>query len=619
MVGNDEDAAGLECSNQGPTLLFHSSTTVAIVGANAPVSVDGEEKELGMVISIEAGQKLSIGTATSGSRIYIAILGGIEVPKVLNSRSTFAIGHLGGHKGRSLRVGDILPLASVAKKQIPMLKAPVLPIPPLENREWVVGAIPGRTAVRHISHKTGFMSCSMENDPSTTIAIVSVSASVGLVQSGEGKQVVTLVCTPQTSMTAPIPSEIPIVKEVSNAGRLIRCSQAGDRALLLEFGAEDRFMLRQTFHNRNFIEKHRMITIPGFEELTPGVRSLQVRLTAGFSLPEVLDALVAHGISLRMQIPSRLPSRLVQLPLVSNDDSNRKAIARYASTIRASAPYLPNNIEFVQKLNGLDSSDHVENKLYEGTFLVLGLGDVYQGSPCAVPLDPRHQLFGTKYNPSRSFTPQGAVGIAGQYLCIYATDSPGGYQIVGRTVSIWDDFHKPGLGEKAPWLFTLLDQIQFYPVTEEELSLAEAKGNSSDLIKISDVDLDLNEYEKWLEENAADSTTVREKRSQAVHEAEFFNDLLKPYEPAATRPDREFESHEHMAGERVKAPLPGRCFRCAVKEAEEVQAGDPLIWIEFNKMEMKICAPISGRYVKLLVAEGDILGPNDDVAIVQQV
>lgn len=68
IVGNDDHAAELECSIQCPILFFHYSTTVAVVGANAFIFVDGKEKESGMAIGIQAGQKLSIGTAANGSR-----------------------------------------------------------------------------------------------------------------------------------------------------------------------------------------------------------------------------------------------------------------------------------------------------------------------------------------------------------------------------------------------------------------------------------------------------------------------------------------------------------------------------------------------------------------------
>ncbi|KAJ5747763.1 uncharacterized protein N7511_009459 [Penicillium nucicola] len=713
IIGNDDRAAGLECSTQGPTLLFHSPTVVAVVGADAPISIDGEIKEPGVAINIEAGQKLSIGTATNGSRVYLAVRGGFQVPEVLGSRSTFAIGHFGGHNGRSLRASDLLPLIAreesreevieKASEEASEKKDPIFALPIPENREWVVGAIPGphgspghftqdglqelfngKWTVHYNSNRLGVrltgprpewarktggdagLHPSNIHDSPYSIGNVSFTGDEAVVLTADGPslggfvafatvaeaemwkfgqmrpgdrlrlraisldnaQALTRNMEHSIASLSPLVSEdwentssvtvsSPVVREISEAGRFIRCCQAGDRALLLDFGTEDNFKLRQTFHIMTFIERHRVSPIPGVEELTSGVRSLHIRLEAGFSLSQVLDALVAHESSLGSELPSRLSSRVVHMPLVFDDERSRNAISRYTSTIRSSAPYLPSNIEFLQKLNGLDSHSRVESNLYEGAFLVLGLGDVYQGSPCAVPLDPRHRLFGTKYNPSRSFTPRGAVGIAGQYLCIYATDSPGGYQLVGRTVPIWDEFHRPELGEKAPWMFSLLDQIRFYPVTEAELSAAEANGTASDLIIISDNELDLNEYEGWLEETEEDIAAVREQRSKAMHEADFFDDLLTPYDAVAMRPGRGLENDEDMLGERVKALLPGRCFRCAVKEGDEVQAGDSLIWIESNKMEVKICAPISGKCVRLLAAEGDILEPSDDVVIIQ--
>ncbi len=65
--------------------------------------------------------------------------------------------------------------------------------------------------------------------------------------------------------------------------------------------------------------------------------------------------------------------------------------------------------------------------MFDATYLVLGLGDVYLGAPCAVPLDPRHRLVTTKMNPARTFTHEGTVGIGGCYMCIYPMDSPGAH------------------------------------------------------------------------------------------------------------------------------------------------------------------------------------------------
>ncbi|WP_198104335.1 carboxyltransferase domain-containing protein, partial [Xanthomonas citri] len=84
-------------------------------------------------------------------------------------------------------------------------------------------------------------------------------------------------------------------------------------------------------------------------------------------------------------------------------------------------------------------------------YMVLGLGDVYLGAPCAVPLDPRHRLLTSKYNPARTFTAEGTVGIGGVYMCIYGMDSPGGYQLVGRTVPIWNTFLRNRQFGAEPW------------------------------------------------------------------------------------------------------------------------------------------------------------------------
>lgn len=67
----------------------------------------------------------------------------------------------------------------------------------------------------------------------------------------------------------------------------------------------------------------------------------------------------------------------------------------------------------------------VQDTLFSASYLVLGLGDVYLGAPCAVPLDPRQRLVTAKYNPARTFTHEGTVGIGGCYMCIYPMDSPG--------------------------------------------------------------------------------------------------------------------------------------------------------------------------------------------------
>ena len=82
--------------------------------------------------------------------------------------------------------------------------------------------------------------------------------------------------------------------------------------------------------------------------------------------------------------------------------------------------------------------------VFDASYLVMGLGDVYLGAPVATPLDPRHRLVTTKYNPARTWTPENAVGIGGAYLCVYGMEGPGGYQFVGRTVQMWNRYRADG-------------------------------------------------------------------------------------------------------------------------------------------------------------------------------
>lgn len=110
LVGNDETAAGLEAVFMGPELEFTSDATVAVTGADIPILLDGEEQLGWTAFSAKAGQVLKFGFLNSGARAYIAISGGIDTLPALGSRSTYAIGALGGVEGRAIATGDQLPL-----------------------------------------------------------------------------------------------------------------------------------------------------------------------------------------------------------------------------------------------------------------------------------------------------------------------------------------------------------------------------------------------------------------------------------------------------------------------------------------------------------------------------
>jgi urea carboxylase len=213
------------------------------------------------------------------------------------------------------------------------------------------------------------------------------------------------------------------------------------------------------------------------------------------------------------------PSRVVHLPLSWDDPATREAIRRYEHGVRADAPWCPWNIEFIRRINGLASVADVRRIVFDAAYLVLGLGDVYLGAPVATPLDPRHRLVTTKYNPARTWTPENAVGIGGAYLCIYGMEGPGGYQFVGRTVQVWNrDARGPHF--ERPWLLRCFDQLRFHPVSAEELAELRARQADGRLeLEIEPTSFRLDEHRRFLARHQPAIDRFRQ-RQQAAFAAE---------------------------------------------------------------------------------------------------
>lgn len=110
LVGNASDAAVLEATFMGPELEFTADAVVAVTGAAMTPKVDGAEQANWESFAVKAGQVLSFDYLKGGARAYIAVSGGIDVPVVLGSRSTYTLGALGGFQGRTLAVGDEVPV-----------------------------------------------------------------------------------------------------------------------------------------------------------------------------------------------------------------------------------------------------------------------------------------------------------------------------------------------------------------------------------------------------------------------------------------------------------------------------------------------------------------------------
>jgi biotin-dependent carboxylase-like uncharacterized protein len=110
LVGNTAREAVLECTYLGPVLVTDQDAAVAVTGAPVEVKVNGEARPQWTRLQLKAGDELSFGVIQGGTRYYIAAQGGIDVPEVLGSRSTYLLGAIGGFQGRKLAAGDVVPV-----------------------------------------------------------------------------------------------------------------------------------------------------------------------------------------------------------------------------------------------------------------------------------------------------------------------------------------------------------------------------------------------------------------------------------------------------------------------------------------------------------------------------
>ena len=391
--------------------------------------------------------------------------------------------------------------------------------------------------------------------------------------------------------------------------------RAGDQYLLLEYG-DDVLDLGARLRVHALMEAIEARRPEGLLELSPGVRSLQLRYE-----PTTLDqqALMDFLIALEDRLPPEdqitVRSRVIHLPLAFEDSATLDAVDRYRRSVRDEAPWLPNNVDFIQRINGLPSREAVRDTLFRARYLVLGLGDVYLGAPCAVPLDPRHRLLTSKYNPARTHTAEGTVGIGGVYMCIYGMDSPGGYQLVGRTLPIWNKYLKNNqFRDGSPWLLRFFDQIRYYPVSEAELERQREQFRCGQLtIRIDEEDFNLGDHQRFLAEHREDIERFRARQQQAYAlEASRWQEV-EPAEPASLTPatDPTGEADLSRFGETIRAEMAGNIWRCLVQPGDRVRSGDTLMVVEAMKMEFEVKATVSGQISALHTATGQAVAPGE--------
>jgi len=404
--------------------------------------------------------------------------------------------------------------------------------------------------------------------------------------------------------------------------------QSGDRNLLIEYGPlvldlNLRFRVHALMEwvQREMDEKR----IKGILDLTPGIRSLQIHFDARvLARDKLLGILIATEPKLPAIEDMQVPTRIVHLPLSWDDAATKLAIEKYMQSVRKDAPWCPSNIEFIRRINGLDSIADVQRILFEASYLVMGLGDVYLGAPVATPVDPRHRLVTTKYNPARTWTPENAVGIGGAYLCVYGMEGPGGYQFVGRTVQMWNRYLQTrDFKDGKPWLLRFFDQIRFYPVSETELlELRKDFISGRFNLRVEESTFSLKQYNAFLQQNAAGVNAFKARQQSAFEaerdrwkdsgQAEYVSDVT--LSEAGTQSELDLPEGARA----VSSHVTGTIWKMLVEIGQQVKAGSPVLVVESMKMEIAVESPVDGRVLQIFSKEGGHVSAGQMLLIIHE-
>jgi urea carboxylase len=389
-----------------------------------------------------------------------------------------------------------------------------------------------------------------------------------------------------------------VLRRITDGPELMVFRADGDKYLLVEYGKLE-LDLTLRFRVHVLEQELRAANLSGIVDITPGIRSLHIHFDNQV-LPRatLIDKLAELDRSMPDLAGITVPSRIVHLPLSWDDPQAKLAQTKYMQAVRPDAPWCPSNIEFIRRINGLASIEDVYRIVFEASYLVLGLGDVYLGAPVATPIDPRHRLVTTKYNPARTWTPENAVGIGGAYLCVYGMEGPGGYQLVGRTIQVWNTWKTtPAFVEGIPWSLRFFDQIRFYPVSADELLDARERfPHGRYELRVEETTFSLAEYQRFLA-SISDEAAAFKKHQKASFDAERERwreaGLLTVVEPPeATDESADVTISEGCEG--VSSPLTASIFQIPVQVGQVVAEGEKLVVLDAMKTEISVSSHVAG-------------------------
>ncbi|EZH76474.1 urea carboxylase [Ectopseudomonas composti] len=437
-------------------------------------------------------------------------------------------------------------------------------------------------------------------------------ATVARMQSGE-------IATPESRIASGLQS--PIVLDIGEADTRLVARLSGDTHLLLEIGQPELDLVLR-FRGHALMQALEAKQLDGVIDLTPGIRSLQVHYQPEtLALQTLLDIVAGEWDAVCAARDLKVPSRIVHLPLSWDDPACQLAIDKYMTTVRKDAPWCPSNLEFIRRINDLPNLNEVYRTVFDASYLVMGLGDVYLGAPVATPLDPRHRLVTTKYNPARTWTAENSVGIGGAYMCVYGMEGPGGYQFVGRTLQMWNRYRAVEAFDGKPWLLRFFDQIRFYPVSADELLQIRRDFPLGRFdLRIEESELALADYQQFLDDEADGIAGFRQQQ-RAAFDAErqrWIDSGQAHFEVEEAAPEQGEDAPLASGQHAIESHVAGNLWQVQVEPGAQVQAGDVLVILESMKMEIPLTAPMAGTVREVRVQPGSPVRAGQRVVVLEE-
>lgn len=432
---------------------------------------------------------------------------------------------------------------------------------------------------------------------------------------------------------------------------LVRYRQGGDDHLVVEYGNEQfdiNHRCRVTALEKSLRGKDAPSWLKEHLINTVGCCTSITLFYNGAKLPR--EELVKHLQTLEDQMGDlskiKVPCRRFKLPLSFESKEQTEATKRYMETQRPHAPYLPDNLSFVAENNAF-SPEQLKQNMLSGTLMTVVVG-FFCGNTVSLPVDPRMRMSCPKTNPSRVFTPEGTFGWGGSCASIYPVDSPGGYQMLARTVPCFDYLgYKAGFSLEKPWLFEDFDLLTFYQVSEEELN--EKLGlfrSGSYRFEWEDVEFDMAEHNKLLQDTAEEVREVRSKQAKVQEKMTAAEDesLAKWREDKKKNKVDEGTVDALLAGKHppcqdhaeplltlevldpaistIDAPVDANVWKVMVEEQSEIKPKQVVAILEAMKLEINVNAPDSmkqAKVEKLLVQPGETIRAGGHIALVREI